>query len=44
MATTIQGSNMQATYRGTNDRWDEHDSWYMTKEAECGLDVGLEIL
>lgn len=44
MATTIQGSSTQATYPGANERWNEHDCWYMPKEAECGLDVGLEAL
>lgn len=44
MATTIQGINMQETYPGANDRWNEHGCWYMAKEAECALDVGLEIL
>lgn len=44
MATTIQGSNMKATYPGPNDRWNEHDCWYIAKEAKCGLDVGLETL
>lgn len=39
MATT-----MQATYPGAYDRWNEHDWWYMAKEAECSLDVGLETL
>lgn len=44
MATTIQGSNKQATYPGANEHWNKHDCWHMPKEAECGLDVGLEAL
>lgn len=35
---------MQATYSGANDRWNEHDCWYMAKKAKCCLDIGLEIL